>query len=245
MKLPNIISFLVSSVGLLLFSQISTARDEQNNPVSPWGGEAEIGILVTRGNTHTDTQNIKLGVHYTAGAWVHNLKVESLRTMDNGVVNADRFGTNYRSTYQFSAVDYTFGALRYEKDRFAGYERRIAENIGYGRKLYNTMALHWDVEAGVGARQTAFTDNTRTREGIVRLATNLEWKFTDTSAVMEEIFVESGSSNTLTQSTSSLKVKINSSLAMKLGIKVQDNSDVPVGKKHTDTETALTLVYDF
>jgi len=236
--------FLVGSVTfLLLFSQIASADDTK--PASAWGGEAEVGILLTRGNTHTDTQNIKLGVHYTSGVWEHKLKIESLRTRDNDVVTADRFGTDFRSTYQFSVVDYAYGALRYDKDRFAGFDRRTTENIGYGRKLYNEKILLWDVEAGVGARQTDFTDNTSTNEGIVRVATNLEWKFSDTSSIKEELFVEKGSVNTLTQSTTSLKVKINSALAMKLGFKVTDNSDVPVDKKHTDTETALTLVYDF
>jgi putative salt-induced outer membrane protein len=238
--------FLLVSVALLmLISRMAAAQEGENKPVSAWGGEAEIGILVTRGNTHTDTQNIKLGVHYSAGPWEHSLKMESLRTTDNGSVSADRFGADYRSTYQFSDVDYAFAALRFEKDRFAGYERRTTENLGYGRKLYNTKVLLWDVEAGVGARQTDFTDNTRTDEGLIRVATNLEWKFTTTSAFKEELFVERGSTNTLTQSTTSLKVKINSSLAMKLGFKIQDNSVVPANKKHTDSETSLTLVYDF
>jgi putative salt-induced outer membrane protein len=230
--------------GVMAAAPENTTKAEEA-PASAWGGEAEIGILITRGNTHTDSQNIKLGVHYTADSWQHKLRLESLRTEDNGVVSADRFGAFYRSTYQFSTRDFAYGDLRYEKDRFAGFDRRTAEVIGYGRKLYTVKPFLWDVEVGVGARQTDRTDNTKTDEGVVRLATNLEWKISETSALKEELFVEKGSANTLTQSTTSLKLKINSSLAMKLGLKVIDNSDVPIGKKHTDTETALTLVYDF
>jgi putative salt-induced outer membrane protein len=229
----------------LMLSQGVAAGETDSSPASAWGGEAEIGILVTRGNTHTDSQNIKLGVHYTAGAWLHKLALASLRTRDNGVVSADRFGADFRSTYRLSLLHYAFAALRYEKDRFAGFDRRTTENIGYGRKLFNEKKLLWEVEAGVGARQTAFIDNTRSDEGLVRLATNVKWKFSTTSAFSEELFVEKGSANTLTQSTTSLKVKINSSLAMKLGFKVQDNSKVQDDKKHTDSETSLTLVYDF
>jgi len=235
------ISALVSAC---LLSNVALS-DETTKPAAAWGGEAEVGILMTRGNTHTDSQNIKLGVQYTTGAWKHKFKIESLRTQDNGVVTADRRGAEFRSNYQFSPLDYAYGDVRYEKDRFAGYDPRTTENFGYGRKLYNEKTLVWDVEGGVGARQTDFTDNTRDNEGLVRLATKVEWKFTDTSSLKEELFVEKGSVNTLTQSTTSLKVKINSSLAMKTSLKVQDNSEVPPDKKHTDTETALTLVYDF
>ena len=228
-----------------LFVQSVFAADAKSTPDTGWAGEAEVGILMTRGNTHTDSQNIKLGVSYTTEKWEHKLKLAYLRTEDNGVVSADKFSGDYRSTYRFSELDYAFGAVRYEKDRFAGFDRRTTENLGYGRKLYNEKKFMWNVEAGVGARQTRYTDNTDDNEGLVRVATNLKWQMTDTSSLKEELFVEQGSINTLTQSTTSLTVKINSSLAMKLGVKVQDNSNVPPGIKHTDTETALTLVYDF
>lgn len=229
----------------ILGSSVAFAQDNTAKAKSPWGGEAEVGILMTRGNTHTDTQNIKLGVHYHTGLWMHKLKLESLHTEDNGVVNADRFSADYRSTYQLSAKAYAFGALRHENDRFAGFEQRNTEVLGYGRKFYQKKTFHWDGEVGVGARQTNYTDYTKSNEGIVRLATELEWNFSPTSAIKEELFVETGSVNTLTQSSTSLKVKINSSLAMKVSFKLQDNSNVPIGKKHTDTVTAVTLVYDF
>jgi len=235
-----------SALCILGISQTSLAASEgsADRPAPAWGGEAEVGILMTRGNTHTDTQNIKLGLQHTKGAWEHKLKLAYLRTEESGVVSADRYGVDFRSTYQFKVKSYAFGALRYEDDRFAGFDRRTTEVAGYGRKLIDDKSLRWNAETGLGARQTAYTDNTRTDEGIVRLATKLEWAITGTSAFTQEVFVERGSANTLTQSTSALKVKINSSLAMKLSINVQDNSKVPVGKKHTDTQTALTLVYD-
>jgi putative salt-induced outer membrane protein len=136
-----IIKYLLCSV--LLFTLIgqvnATEQAESNKPAAAWGGEAEIGILMTRGNTHTDSQNSKLGVHYHTGSWEHKFRLESLRTEDSGVVSANRFVANYRSTYKFSAVDYGFGALRHEKDCFAGFDRRDTEVLGYGRKLYNAI----------------------------------------------------------------------------------------------------------
>lgn len=214
-------------------------------PASAWSGEAEIGILVTRGNTHTSSQNIKLGVAYTTGKWEHKLRLASLHSTDSGVVSADRFSALYRSTRQIGMKAYAFGDLRHVNDRFAGFIFRNTEVIGYGRKLYRTSTFKWDAEVGGGARQSHYTDDTRRNDGIVRLATELEWKFTPTSDFKQHLFVETGSANTLTQSTSSLSVKINSSLAMKLGLNIQNNSKIPPGKKHTDTTTSVTLVYDF
>lgn len=257
------IKHLVSAISVFMFvSSTAMAQTTTNNSsqtsdksaasksttakaASPWGGEAEIGILMTRGNTHTDSQNIKLGVRYKKDKWEHKLKLESLRASNNGVVSADRFSALFRSTYQVGLKSYAFGDLRHVNDRFSGIDSRNIEVVGYGRKLYRSPSIKWDAEVGVGARQTHYTDDTRQNDGIVRLATDLEWKFTPTSEFKQHLFVETGSDNTMTQSTTSLSVKINSSLAMKLGLDVQNNSKVPIGKKHTDTTTSVTLVYDF
>ena len=101
------------------------------------------------------------------------------------------------------------------------------------------------MEAGAGARQTDNTDGRSTDEAIYRLATLLTWNISETSSLKEELSVEGGSDNTYTESNTELKVKINAALAMKVTFSVKNNSDVPVGIKHTDTTTAVTLVYDF
>ena len=218
------------------------AKESENQH---WKGEAELGLLNTSGNTHTQTFNTKLGVEYQENKWKHLLRFEKLRAEDNSVVTADRDMLLYRARFQLERAAYLFGSLRYDADPFAGYDSRTTEVAGYGFQLINDEKLKWDVEAGAGAKQTDNTDNTKTDEAIARLATNLEWRFSDTSTFKQEVFVEHGSTNTQTESTSDLKVRINSSLAMKLTFTIKDNSDVPVGKKHTDTQTAVTLVYDF
>lgn len=236
--------YLLSSVVIIALIQPVYATEQTQDTKPGWSGEAEVGLLVTSGNTNTSTQNAKLGVQYLTGPWVHKFRAEYLNAEENGVVNAQRGVADFRSTYNLNVRDYLFGAVRYENDRFAGYNSRWTEVGGYGWNLYNLEKFLWKAETGAGARQTRYTDNTDTNEGIVRVATELVWKITKTSSLKEDLFVEAGSDNTLTQSTTSLKVKINASLALKLSYFVQNNSDVPPGIEHTDTTTSLTLVYD-
>jgi len=232
---------------LFLLSTMIFAADPPKTDTGDahWKGDAELGFLATRGNTNTTTINAKLGIEYQQNEWTHSLRYEALRTEDNGTDTADRDMIHYRARYQLASANYLFGSIRYESDPFAGYDRRTTEVIGIGHQIINETDLKWDVEAGVGARQTELTDNTSTDETIARLATKAVWNMTETSSLGQEILVDSGSENTYTEATTDLKVKINSALAMKLSYKVKDNSDVPVGRKHTDTETAVTLVYDF
>ena len=230
---------------LLPFNLYAADETKQDSKDKAWKGEAELGLLTTSGNTDTQSLNAKLAVEYQKSEWTHLFRAETLRAEDSGAKTADRKMLFYRARYQLAHANFLFGSLRYDDDPFAGYDRRTTEVVGYGHQILREETLKWDVEAGLGGRQTEYTDATSSSEGIVRLATNFEWRFTDTSTFKQEVFVEHGSENTLTEATSDLKVKINSALAMKLSYKVRDNSDVPVGIEHTDTETAVTLVYDF
>lgn len=240
MRFFLVLLFLLPS-SIVLSAEATTKKSEEQH----WKGEAELGLLTTSGNTRTQTLNTKLGVEYKKDSWTHYVRYEKLRAEDNDAVTANRDMLLYRARYQLPQARYLFGSLRYDDDPFAGYDTRTTEVIGYGFQFINKEMLKWDVEVGAGAKQTDKTDNTQTNEAVARLATNLEWRFSDTSTFKQEVFIERGSQNTQTESTSDLKVKINSSLAMKLSFKVKNNSNVPAGKKNTDTETAVTLVYDF
>lgn len=47
-----------------------------------------------------------------------------------------------------------FGLVSYENDRFAGFNYRMSETLGYGYRVISQDTLTLDLEAGPGARQT-------------------------------------------------------------------------------------------
>ena len=230
---------LVCQVAITGFAQEKPAKTNK------WNGSAELGFLSTKGNTDTESLNLKVSVTYTTPSWDHKLKLETLETKDREIKTADRFEANYRTRYKLSDIDYVFGSLRYEDDVFAGFDQRTTEIIGYSRDYIKSDTFKLTAEYGVGAKQTDFTDGTETDEGVIRLAVDMEYKISDTSNLKQLLSIEEGEENTLKESVTELKVRINAALALKSTIKVKDNSVVPVGKKNTDTETAVTLVYDF
>jgi putative salt-induced outer membrane protein len=211
----------------------------------PWSGAAELGYVVTTGNTETQSLTAKLRVRYEALKWRHELKAELLKAEDQKLVTAESYKLEGRSEYKLSVRDYLFGLARYEDDRFAGYDRRTTEVAGYGYHLLRGETFKWDLEVGAGARQTEFTDGRRDAEGLYRLGTRLEWIISPTSSLVENLSAEQGDANRFTESTTELKVKINASLALKVGLNIKNNSVVAPGTEHTDTKSTLTLNYDF
>lgn len=208
-------------------------------------GEAELGLVNTSGNTDTSSVHGKGKLLYLSVPWRNELKAEALQKTDSGVTTAERYQLAGKSDYRFTAHDYWFLSFRYVDDRFSGYDYQFSETLGYGRRVVDKEALKLDLELGFGGRHSQETGAERTDEGIARGAAKLAWHISPSAHFREDVLVESGKSNTQTEAVSALKLRINSSFAMKLSYSIKHNSTVPPGVEHTDTITAVTLVYDF
>ncbi len=214
-------------------------------PVKPWKGEAELGVVSTGGNTETTNVKARAGVVYEVEKWRHTARIDALNTSDKVRTTAERYLASWKSDYKFDEFNYMFGLISYENDRFAGFDYRVSEAIGYGRRLINRPTLTLDTEIGPGARQTKLKTGESENELIGRLAGNLAWKISDTATFTENLSTEIGKNATITRSVTALTAQLVGTLAMKLSFTARHISDVPVDREKLDTETAVTLVYGF
>jgi len=212
---------------------------------SSWSGDAELGLVVTTGNTETQSINAKTKVINERTAWRHTLVATVLNTADDVRTTSEKYFLSGQSDYKFSEFEYLFGIVTYEDDRFSGYDYQVSEVLGYGRRIIHEPSLTLDLEGGPGARQSKVTNGDSDNELIVRLAGNLEWKISDSADFSEQLSTEIGEDKTITKSITALKAQIVGSLAMKVSLTIKHTSEVPMGNKKTDSETALTLVYSF
>jgi len=212
---------------------------------SSWSGEAELGLVLTTGNTETQSINAKTKVINERAAWRHTFAATVLNTADDVRTTSEKYFLSGQSDYKFSEFEYFFGIVTYEDDRFSGYDYQVSEVLGYGRRIIHEPSLTLDLEGGPGARQSKTTNGDSDNELIVRLAGNLEWKISDSADFSEQLSTEIGEDKTITKSITALKAQIVGSLAMKVSLTIKHTSEVPMGNKKTDSETALTLVYSF
>lgn len=211
----------------------------------PWKGEAGLGVVSTSGNTQTTTVKAYAGLLHEKENWRHTGKFDALNSSDAVRTTAERYMLSGKSDYKFGEFNYMFGMIGYESDRFAGFDYRLSEVVGYGRRVINQNTLTLDLEAGPGARQTKFKTGGSDHELIGRVAGNLLWKLSPTASFSENLTSEFGSKSTITRSVTALTAQLMGNLAMKLSYTVRHISDVPAEAKKMDTETAVTLVYGF
>ncbi len=240
----------IAAASLVAFSATGYAADQ----TSPWQTTAELGYVVTSGNTKTSTTNAKVdATHEVKGEnWRHNVHAEAFAAATTDIAtsmktrSAERYQLSGKSDYKFNETDYAFITAVYDKDRFSGYDYQATLAGGYGKRVINDNDMTLDLEIGPGVRSiretaTQITDT----EGLIRVGAKYVWKISDNATFTEDFTSDIASNLTVTKSVTALTANINSSLAMKISLTVRNNSVVPAGKEKTDTETAVTLVYKF
>jgi len=211
-----------------------------------WESEAELGVVVTRGNTDTKNTNAKATVINDREDWKHTGKLEALNNSDSGTTTAERYFASGKTAHKIDDLSYEFGLLTYEDDRFSGYDYRSSVSIGYGRTVIKTNERKLDLEFGAGVRQSKITDTGDTEsENFLRGAGLFNWILSDHATFGEELTVEAGEDSTITKSITSLKSQVAGNLATKITYTVKNSSDVPATAKETDMELAVNLVYSF
>ncbi len=230
--------------GIVLTEGTSTGAAAKAAIMPKWDGEAEAGIVMTGGNTQTESINTKFRIENERKRWRHRLNAEYFKASDKNLTTAERTSAAIKSDYKLGERHYLFAVVRYDSDTFSGYHTQISEVAGYGRRVVLSAGTRLETEAGFGGRHTRYVGGARKRDAITRLAVKFIHAFGAGTEFREEAFMEIGGDNTHTESVTSLKSRINSSFSMKLALSVVHNSRVPQDIKKTDTITSVTLVYD-
>lgn len=222
-----------------------SGNSENPEDSKAYEGSFELGYLATSGNTDTTSLNSKFTLQYEQEIWRHGFLLSAVRSTDADMLTAERYQAATKSDYKFSEHNYLFVTLNYDKDEFAGYERRTSEAVGYGRRILGGGNHVLDAEIGIGARQADLTDGTEQDDQIWRLGAAYKWNISKTSNFSQVVAVESGDSNTYSESVTSVSANVLESLALKVSYTIKRNSEVPVGVENTDTYTSVSLLYSF
>lgn len=242
----------------------------QSTP-EPLQVEAEIGILLTSGNTESTALSSRVNVKQDLRDWRNSYIAEGLykedeieltaegEVFEQDRVTAERYflsaQTDYKLGEQYKGL-FLFGS--YEEDKFSGYDYQASLAAGYSDRLFDTPKSYFDYSVGPGftVNRTAETrnsdgslsDNEREESAIVRLSGFYQYEFSDNAkfsqSLASDAAFESGA-NTRSKAVSAVTANLNDSFALKASLTVTHNTEVPERLEKTDTTTAITLVYSF
>jgi putative salt-induced outer membrane protein len=210
-----------------------------------WTGQGEIGATNSTGNTKSTGVAIAIGLNKETTHWRHGLKAAVDYQRDNGVTSKDRYFAGYEGNYKFSDRFYAVGTLSWEKDRFAGYDRRFSESLGLGYTVIDSKDFKLSLEGGPALRQTEYITGLSESTFAGRAAANMLWQISDGVALTENFVSFFDSNDTTLQSTTALTAKLIGALSARASFYISNESNPPLGLEKTNTTSRLTLVYSF
>lgn len=229
--------------GVVAAISFSVAAEEEEPKF--WTTDVELGAVFTSGNTEQESFKFRVASSREKDAWINGFHFDTFMASEDGNDTADKIYTFYRLDYRLDEDRGLFGRIAYESDEFSGFDSQSDMTFGYNQTLLSRENLKIQGDIGAGVRYLEFENADSETEALMRLAGLLEWQLSENSKFTQSLGFEIGEDLTTTRSETALQANIAGALAMKLAVAVKHNSEVPVGRDKTDTESTVTLVYQF
>jgi putative salt-induced outer membrane protein len=223
-----------------------TADEQASESLPQISGDASLGALSSSGNTESESFNFGVEAEIAYAVWRHAVELAGYQASEDDETSAERYSAEAQSDYKFTLRNYLFVNANYLKDRFGAFEEQYAASIGVGRRFVDSQTVRLDLEIGAGrgvndpqGPEEAFS------ESIGRFSGDLDWQFTEGVALTQSLDVESGDSNTYTESVTALKSRLTSAWSLRLSYTIQNNTEVGDDEEHTDRISTISLAYSF
>ena len=239
-------------------SAIAGRSVAQLDPDKIWGGDVELGVVLSSGNTQSTAVRGNAELFHELTNFRNKYQLQTLlqrnsqQDMETGqksrYTTAQRINLVGQSNYKFYQSEHSiFGRGSYLNDRFGAFEQQATVAAGYAMRAYELGEDHLDLETGPGLAYQETSDSRTTSGMIWWLAANLNYALTESNVFRQalEWSVSLDGKNSSWQSRSSLTSQVNGRLSMRLNFIVKYDSDPGQFRAKTDTETSATLVYSF
>lgn len=227
------------------------AINVQANTDTPNGisGSGELGFSDSTGNTVNTSFYGALKLKYTQQNYTLKSLIEGNYKSEDGTQTEERYIVDLQGNRYYNAEKsyYSFVGARFEKNKFADIDLDSTFSIGLGKSLYKTKDTLLNGEIGLGYQNTDYsTAGTKSDSQTVGIAKlDFSHKINEQVKFTQDLSVTSGENSTKLESNTGFKVKVAEKMNLKATYKYRHNDNPAEGTKKTDTQTMLTLIYDF
>ncbi len=228
---------------------MQTALAHVATPPEVWHGKLHAGGIINSGNTSTKNIHGKLSVDYAKNDWENGANLEYQLSKDKHKTTANRFIAAAKTHYLITQRSYIFVNGDAKFDKFGTYDRSYKESLGYGHSIFKTDVTKLNVELGPGGTQNKIAGTDTYQNQLVgKIAGSFNRKFNNNVQYTQDAISYIGKDNTYIQWKHGIETRFSKRIAMEIAFVLEYNSNIPKGsknRKHTDTITKLSLIYDF
>ncbi len=204
--------------------------------------ELELGAIFTGGNTKDENIKFKGTVVWLQDAWEYSMSLDGFRSSKDDELAAQRLYTVGSATYNLTPDTFILTRAAHEDDRFSGYDSQSDLSVSWGQNLLREHpSMDWNYTIGAGIRSSR-TPTDDFEEAIIRVGTEYQWNVSENAMFSQTFSVEAGDESSIGRSETAIQSDISNSMSMKFAIKLKHQSEVPLGRKKTDSEASVTLL---
>jgi putative salt-induced outer membrane protein len=231
-----------SRVGAFLLLAASGHTVAQSGDINT---EIELGAVFTSGNTEERNVTYGVTVDWTRNLWDYQFTSDGLRNRRAGVTTAQRFYHVGRGRRDLTEDHFFQVRGAFEADRFNGYDFQTDLSATYGTNwLGNVDNMTLSTEVGPGYRLSE-GEKENLSEFILRAAAEYEWAISETANFYQDLALEFGQDTSIYRSESGVESEVLEDISLRFSINIRHQTEVPVSREKTDTQTAVTLVWNF
>jgi putative salt-induced outer membrane protein len=226
---------LCLAVLTLAASSLAGAQDAEE--VKLFQFQADLGFVNVAGNTEVTTLNAGEKVIYTVKPIVLTQTFSAIYGRTDGETSASTWKASGRMDYGFTEHLAVFGLVGFEKNRFAGIDRRFEEAVGLAIKLLTGPRDLLETEAGVSLNQqratTGVDDNFTAARGAA-MYKHLLGEKAFLQQTVEALPNLEDSDDLRVNTETSLVAPLSSSISLKLAYAVRFDNQPEPGFRKTD-----------
>ena len=217
-----------------------------------WTGEAGLNGSRTTGNTNATDLGLSLKVRNRGSDWRHTFKATADYGRNNGRTNKSRYRSSYKIGRDLGPRLYSFLNADYYSDDFGAYKHGYYGGGGVGYSALVDGPTQWRLESGFGYRsqKARLSPNdpsglSSRQEGSItaRLYSDFEHKVNELVSFSNDSELFYSDLDTYVTNETAITSKLIKSIAFRASFRVETHTDVPVGRKKTDTISRIGIVY--
>jgi len=184
-------NFLVYASALLLAASAASAplHAQSDEPPPPWEFTSDLGFVNASGNTSITTLNVGERLIRRIERWEFTQDFGVVYGETDGVESSNFWRAGLRSDFLLTPRFALYGRVGFDRNKFAGINRRFNEGVGGVAKLVNTAKNEWNAEAGIEATQQRDLARTSDSFTSLRAATSWKHKFSDAAHFLQIVEV--------------------------------------------------------
>ena len=242
-SLLAIMGISLASFSTFADTDIFTALDDPSTAKKSFDGNVLGSYNKQSGNSTSSSLAASSTMTWFQPTNAYSIWGEAANNSTDDERSSEKYQLGARARHNLDADNFLFTQGSWLSDRYNGYRSRSTLTAGYGRQLLNGPVSHLRVEFGPGVRHDEFQGGGRQTKALAYGALAYSYQLTDTTQFIQGISLL-GNEDITANSETGLNVAINKNFSLKVTYDVTYNSSTPdSAPKHTDTKTAVSLVY--